>query len=272
MTGPRTLRRPAVVAASMIAGAVRLFPPRFVALVKSGLKPVGRLDYRPKRVEMVLNSPWQVYRLTSCAKEPETIRWLETHLRPGDCFYDIGANVGAYSLVASAITNGDIKVFAFEPGFGTFAELCLNVRQNRAAESIVPLPVALGWSNGLFEFKYSDVTPGAARHNWGGTEAREPDFVLRTAVFRLDDLIDLLSLPLPTLLKLDVDGPELDVLRGATRLLGSQGLRTVLVELDDASETTPEVGRLLEGLGFRLETRHNRGGNGPTHNAIYVRS
>jgi FkbM family methyltransferase len=256
----------------MIARALRLLPPRFVALVKSGLKPVGRLDYRAKRVEMVLNSPWQVYRLKSCAKEPETVRWLETHVRPGDCFYDIGANVGAYSLVASAITNGEVKVFAFEPGFATFAELCLNIRQNGAAESVVPLPVGLGSSNGMFEFKYSDIAPGAALHNWGDAETREPDLVLRTAVFKLDDLIDLLSLPHPTLLKLDVDGPELDVLRGATRLLGSAELRTLLVELDGRSESAEEVGRLLEGFGFRLESSHIRGGDGPTYNSIYVKN
>jgi FkbM family methyltransferase len=262
------------VAATLVGGFIRRLPGDVVAMVKSQLQPIGRLDYAPKQIMMCLNSPWQVYRLRSCAKEPETVRWLEEQLRPGDSFYDIGANVGAYSLVAWAITDGNANIIAFEPGFGTFAELCRNIHLNHAEDAITPLSIALGGRRGLAGFRYSDTTPGAALHSWSEGavgEAHPPELVLPTVTFELDDLIEALDLPLPNLLKLDVDGPELEVLIGASRTLSQPALRSVLVELDDRSEATTRVMSRLEEKGFQLRSRHVRGGGGPVHNVIFAR-
>src|SRR5687768_1401308 len=78
----------------------------------------GRLDYEKANLELFVESPTELHaRLSSCAKEPETIAWLEQHLRDGDAFYDVGANVGAYSLVAAVNPREGVKVVAFEPGF-----------------------------------------------------------------------------------------------------------------------------------------------------------
>ena len=114
----------------VVGDVVQRLPGDLVGHLKSRLRPVGRLDYAPKRIDMHIDSAWQLFRLGSCAKEPETIRWLESELRPGDTFYDIGANVGAYSLVAFAITAGQAKIVAFEPGFATFTVLCQNIQLN----------------------------------------------------------------------------------------------------------------------------------------------
>lgn len=246
-----------------------------LSLIKSELRPVGRLDYAPRRIVMALNSPWQLYRLRSSAKEPETVRWLEEEIRPGDCFYDIGANVGAYSLVANAIANGQAKIVAFEPGFGTFAELCRNIALNHAQGTIVPLSIALGDRRALSEFRYSDTTPGAALHSWAEGavgETQSPELVLPTPTFTLDELVEMLELPQPNLLKLDVDGPELEVLIGADRTLSQLVLRSVLVELDDRSEASRQVVAILQSKGFEVRSRHVRGGGGPIHNVILYRS
>ena len=248
-------------------------PRNVLAVLKSELHPVGRLDYPARPIAMNLNSAWQVYRLRSCAKEPETVRWIETELRPGDCFYDIGANVGAYSFVAFAASGGQATIVAFEPGFGTFAELCGNIQLNGAQGTIIPLPIALGDRHGLAEFRYSDVSPGAARHSWDAAlSGGPPELVLRTPTFTLDGLVATLGLPQPSLLKLDVDGPELEVLRGATKVLSDPLLRTCLVELDEESGTAATAISLMEDRGFRVQSRHVRGGGGPLYNVIFSRT
>jgi FkbM family methyltransferase len=261
----------------LLGDLIQRLPDDVVAHVKSRLRPVGRLDYGPVRIDMRTDSAWQIFRLGSCAKEPETVRWLETQLRPGDTLYDIGANVGAYSLVAFAITAGQAKVVAFEPGFATFTALCHNIQLNRAADAIVPLPIALSDADGLATFRYSDTDAGAALHSWQEGvpgEAHAPQLVLPTMTFTLDGRIEALHLPPPTLIKLDVDGPELEVLAGADKALSRPELRGVLVELDDRTPAAAEAVALLEGKGFRVESRHVRGGigaAGPIQNVIFAR-
>ena len=272
----RLLRRSRVRVAGAILAGLRRFPLDVLSIVKSDLRPVGRLDYGPRRIDMAVNSPWQMYRLRSCAKEPETVQWLESVLRPEDTFYDIGANVGAYSLVAFAVTGGKARVIAFEPGFGTFAELCRNIHLNHAEESITPLAIALSDRTGLASFRYSETTPGAALHNWDASapgETHAPELVLPTMSYRLDDLIAALDLPPPTLLKLDVDGPELEVLAGAEHTLADPSLRSCIVELDMRSHVYADAVAHLERKGFRVESRHVRGGEeGPLHNVIFARA
>ena len=260
--------------AGAILALLRPLPLAVRAIVKSDLRPVGRLDYAPRRIYMCVNSPWQAYRLNSCAKEPETVAWLETNLRPGDVFYDIGANVGAYSLVAHALTGETARIVSFEPGFGTFAELCRNIQLNHAEGSVVPLPIALGNRTSLGEFRYSETTPGAALHSWQATapgETHAPELILSTISYRLDDLMAALDLPQPTLIKLDVDGPEADVLEGAVKALADPSLRSCIVELDVETQTYEDVVARLAANGLRILSRHARGRTGRLHNVIFVR-
>ena len=274
-TSSRLLRRSRVRVAGVLLALLRRFPLDVLSIVKSDLRPVGRLDYGPRRIDMCVNSPWQLYRLRSCAKEPETVQWLESELRPGDTFYDIGANVGAYSLVAFAVAHGEATIIAFEPGFGTFAELCRNIHLNSAERSITPISIALGDRTTLSEFHYSETTPGAALHNWDASAAGEthpPELVLPTVSYRLDDLISALDLPLPNLIKLDVDGPESEVLEGADHALSNPLLRSCIVELDIKSQAFEDVVERLAGKGFSIQSRHVRGGDGPLHNVIFRRN
>jgi FkbM family methyltransferase len=269
------ISRPTKATAKVLAALLSKLPARVLAVVKWELQPTGRLDYRPARIDMALGSSWQVYRLRSCAKEPETVAWLEREFQATDCLYDIGANVGAYSLVAFAATAGSGTIVAFEPGFTTYAELCRNIALNHAEDAILALPIALSAVNGVSTFGYSDTAPGAARHEWGDGSHDEPlELKLRSGTFKLDDLIESLQLPHPNLIKLDVDGPELEVLTGASRTLRDPRLRSCLVELDDALETSRSARELLEAAGFTETSRHPRGGGsgGTLFNVIFSRT
>ena len=244
--------------------------------VKESLRLTGQLDYPHAEIKMVLDSSMQFYRLAACSKEPETVEWIETHVRPGDVFYDIGANVGAYSLVAHAVAGGDCTVYAFEPSYSTFAALSENVRLNHCDGKIVPLHVALSAETKVFTFNYSLVVPGAASHGLDqpiGEDLKPfvPSFTQPILSYKLDELIEQFSLLTPNHIKLDVDGSELDVLKGAEKTLSGTGLKSILVEIDEAQQRGEMIRANLERKGFEVKTRHQRRGSASLANYIFER-
>ena len=244
--------------------------------IKERLTPTGFLDYPHSNIAMSLDSSIQMGRLIACAKEPETVAWIEAFLRPGDVFYDIGANVGAYSFVAHAAARDNCTVYAFEPGFSTFAALSRNVFLNRCQGRIIPLHLALSDETKMTTFHYSSIIAGDALHSLGqppmsGPEG-QPQFVQPIPSYRLDDLVSQFALPPPNLIKLDVDGSESSVLRGAIRTLAHPRLRSILVEVDEEQDQSAGIRRSLEGLGLRLQCRHPRGQSKTVANCIFVRS
>src|SRR5258706_8541636 len=146
------------------ARVLNRMPGRQVARLKERLHAVGALDFPDGTIRMALDSSMQVSRMNACAKEPETVAWIRERVRPGDVLYDVGANVGAYSFVADAVTRGRSRIYAFEPSFSTFGALSANIFLNGCSGRIVPLHVALGRETGMCEFHYRDVRPGAAEH------------------------------------------------------------------------------------------------------------
>jgi FkbM family methyltransferase len=213
---------------------------------------VARLDYPGAPVRVRVHTDRIVHsRLHPNAKEPWTVSWLERNLGAGDVLYDVGANVGAYALIAAAFSRGVAHVVAFEPGYANYSALCDNVLLNGFADSITPLPVVLGETTRLGTFSYSETVAGAALQELdapGAAVYKQP-----VLVHALDDLLEWFALPQPTLIKLDVDGAEAAVLRGARRTLERPQLRSLVVEV--ANEVTDDVTAALDGAGFRLAQR-----------------
>lgn len=177
--------------------------------------------------------------------------WFEERLREGDVLYDIGANVGVYSLLAVKAAPGPISVLAFEPAAANYAALCENLVLNSAESLITPLPLVLGESTRTGVFALSDLIAGSGLHHLEGDTpgaSRQP-----VLVFALDDLLKQFSLSPPTLLKLDVDGSEAAVLAGARRTLADPALRSVIVEVEE--ELSEPVQRELAAAGLQLVAR-----------------
>jgi FkbM family methyltransferase len=198
-------------------------------------------------------------RAKAAHKEPWTVAWIES-LPAGDVLYDVGANVGAYALIAARRPQGALRVVAFEPGYANFATLCTNLVLNGAGEEVMPFPVTLGAETALGTFRYSDVSPGAALHAGGIDVAIESVFTQPVLVHRLDDLVERFALPAPNHLKLDVDGAEVAVLHGAARTLAAPELRSVMVELSEGEDAAADA--LLAAAGLRRTQRHQRGPDG----------
>jgi FkbM family methyltransferase len=235
--------------------------------IRSATTAYGLLDYPNAEIHLQLTSVEEFYRLKSCSKEPWTVRWIEQYLQPDEVLYDVGANVGAYTLVAAVAVPG-ARVVAFEPGAANFAALCANLELNEVAERVIPVPLALGDSPGSAPLDRAGVAGASPSLN--GAAAREHGTTV--LVDRLDDVVDRFGFPRPNHLKLDVDGGELQVLAGAERLLGGEGLRSAMVELDRVR--AQEVAERLSGLGFELAERfsgRDRPATAPSY-GLFVRA
>jgi FkbM family methyltransferase len=220
---------------------------------------VAKLDYPARDVYLRLDSRYAPGRIRACAKEPFTVAWLERWLRPGEVLYDVGANVGPYALLAASLHGSDVQVVAIEPAYATFAALCDNIVLNELGDRVFPLNVVLGADTELGTLNYRDLEPGAGMHSTGNRGflegPYEPAYRQPVLTYGLDDLLSRFPLPRPNHLKLDVDGSELDVLAGATQLLTSADLRTVMIEINqrEAEQTVS----LLVGRGLTLHERYD---------------
>ena len=153
--------------AKVMLAPLRHAPHETQVAVKQGLQPVGQLDHPRYDIKLALDTDVELFRLGSCAKEPETVAWIEETFRPGDVLYDVGANVGAYSFLALRHAGGDCLVYAFEPTFSTYAALARNVILNGAEGVVVPLNVALASETGLAPMSFSSIRAGGAMHTFG---------------------------------------------------------------------------------------------------------
>lgn len=251
---------------------VATLPLPVAVILKEQLELIEKLDYDRHEVFLSINSSLEhAIRTHSCKREPETVQWIEGFLHHGDVMFDIGANVGAYSLVAAKFSNGNARIYSFEPSFPSFAALCRNIALNRCADSIFPLNLALSDETAVGVFNYSDLSAGSSLHGYQTTRTVKGLFtpVLKQFVlsYQIDDLLRLLSIPVPNLIKIDVDGVELSILHGASETLKDKRVRTVLVEIEKESEHRDEIHEFLSEHGFQFAGPQKLG----APNAIFVR-
>jgi len=245
------------------------------ALIRQTDRDVVRLDYPRKDIFLHVDSHIDLRRARSCEKEPGTVAWLEEDVEDGSVLFDIGANVGAYSLVAWAKSAGKTKVFAFEPGATTFPQLCRNIILNGAADAIVPLNIALSSRRELQLFKYNTLLAGGGEHLGLSDEASASSqhsasvsFTQPVITYALDEVIELFRLPWPNHIKIDVDGHEYGILEGATKVLDSDALRTIQIEIGEDDRFATEMKALLSSRGFRVK-RVSRHGQGPVADYVF---
>jgi len=128
--------------------------------------------------------------------------WID-RLPPDAVLWDIGANVGAYALLAAS---RNLRVVAFEPEAGTFAVLQLNLDLNDWNDRVTALNMALSDKTGLAAFELEEKSVGSAEH-----QVVQQGQGRAIMVFAGRDLLTL-GLPRPNYIKIDVDGTELSVL------------------------------------------------------------
>ena len=146
-------------------------------------------------------------------------------LRPDELFLDIGANVGTYTVLAAGVAGA--KVVSFEPIPATYGRLVDNVNINNLSTLVDLRNIGLGASAGTLEFS-ADLDAenhvlSAAELSWSSATV--------VSVLPLDELMGGLR---PTMIKMDVEGFETEVIRGGEQTFGSPTLEAVLIELNGA--------------------------------------
>jgi FkbM family methyltransferase len=174
---------------------------------------------------------------------------LLQNVKNGEVVYDIGANVGIYSL-AIAYYQPTAKVFAFEPNPETYAKLSANLKLNKISDSTVKtLQVALGNVNGVSDFMLSSQHARSSFYQfnaaYGDAQVKK---VIKVDVRTLDSFIDL---PFPNHIKIDAEGSESIILEGALEILHKQN-PTLYIEPHGEKEET-KICSILKIANYDIE-------------------
>lgn len=211
---------------------------------------------------------WRVETLAT--KEPATLAWIDG-FAPGAVMWDIGANVGLYSLYAARARG--CTIMAFEPGPANFALLAKNVEINGFAERVHAVPVALGPDTVLGQLSLRTTEPGSASAVFGQTD-EAATAQLTCLGYSVDRFIADFAPPFPQHIKIDVDGAEEGIVRGAERTLADPRLISVLIECDDRLDgAAAAIGAALERLAFRQAESYRSPlfPDSPARNILFVR-
>jgi FkbM family methyltransferase len=149
--------------------------------------------------------------------EPAVQQVLAERLRPGMVFYDLGANIGYFTLLAARLVRMKGKVFSFEPDPEIASRLRRNIERN-GFKNVIVIEAGIWSENGPVNFVASDVSSpdrGVGKFVAGEGELNGTP----THCVALDEFVR--SAPLPDVIKCDVEGAEVEVFRGAEKLLAS---------------------------------------------------
>ncbi|MDP3174252.1 MAG: FkbM family methyltransferase [Phenylobacterium sp.] len=169
---------------------------------------------------------------TLLTKEPETIEWIDG-FEPGETLWDIGANVGVYSLYAA---KRGLRVLAFEPHFANYFHLCANIMLNGLQDQITAYCLAFAQEPAASTINLADVSFGHSMSSFGSDldfRGRPYEVAFRQGMigYDIDGFCRDLGVAVPDHVKIDVDGIELDIVRGGRVVLADTRVKSVSIEL-----------------------------------------
>ena len=173
--------------------------------------------------------------------EPKNVEAIQKTVRENDVAYDVGAHVGYFTVLMGDIVGSEGKVIAFEPRGLNLGYLQKHVSVNNC-ENIRIISKALGDHSGHAKLE-TRTGSGTGYVSDTGDEEIE--------ITSIDELVDSGALPPPTFLKIDVEGGEMAVLRGAQKVIASQRPRMILATHGDAIDA--ECRALLRDWNYDMQ-------------------
>ena len=192
-------------------------------------------------------------------KEPETLKWIDGFDNTNETiFWDIGANVGLYSIY-TAVKKNNIKIISFEPSSLNLNLLSKNISINNLSNRISIYQIALSkFENKFMLFNESTDSEGGALSSFGvnyNYEGKKFDVVKDYNIFgnSINYLLRNKILDVPNYIKIDVDGIEHLIIKGADEFLTNKKIRSIQVELNENfKEQYDEVCSILKRSGFKM--------------------
>ncbi len=200
---------------------------------------------------------------TYSIKEPETLDWIDK-FEPDTCYFDVGANIGQYSLYPAKKYGDSVRIYAFEPQSNNYYALNKNIFLNNLRENILSYCVAISGCTEFSTLYIPKFIPGGNRSQFGkeDIENMKVSATHTQGMFgvTLDDLCEKWGLPCPNYIKIDVDGIEIPILKGAKHVLARPDLKSVIIELGTLQEQNEAIVLMQQaGLEVKHKTTKNWG-------------
>lgn len=206
-----------------------------------------------KTIQMNVENLSEYVRVKSYKNDTHILEYLESNLNDGDVFWDIGTNIGLYSLILGA-KSSKINVICFEPEPRCFSRLKANIALN-GFKNIQTFEIALSSDNSEM-FLNTSPEFGVGDHSLMNKEIVGARTIKIEAV-RGDDFAEKHPSVSPNVIKIDVEGAEIEVLKGMKGVLSDPKCRAVLCEVHFAildkwgyNNGAKIIAQLLKSYGF----------------------
>lgn len=222
----------------------------------------GEVNHGGKALRFALSGSSSVKRLRSLfSKEPITLAWIDSFAER-ETMYDIGANVGMYTIYAAMMR--DAEVYAFEPEALNYAELNKNIYLNNLHGRVLAYCLALSDVDKTDRLLLSDFGLGISYHDfeensWTEDKQFAADWSVskderrpQGCIGRRVDTLVADGLSIPHHIKIDVDGLEHRVIEGMLETLRQPGLKTVLIEINFDNPKNLALIDQIMSLGWRF--------------------
>lgn len=178
--------------------------------------------------------------------EPGALNIFKNILKKGDIFIDVGANIGLMSFYSSKLVEDNGKVLAFEPTKKYFDDLIAGINKNEF-KNILALKLGLGSAKGSFPIYFNAVCPSLIK-----TNENDPHEIIE--VETLDSVLEKNNISNVKLIKIDVEGFEIEVVKGGHKLFTSKESPAICIEYVKNQQMLLENGQhaldLLKKLNF----------------------
>ncbi len=208
---------------------------------------------------------WRVRTILS--KEPDTIRWInnfEKNKNKEIIFWDIGANIGLFSIYSAQKHRGNIKVIAFEPSSSNLRVLTRNISINNFSDKIFINQIALTNKKNVFlDMNEPNFIEGSSLNTFGEKFNFEGKNFLAKQKYKIfgttiDTMVDKGYLDIPNYVKIDVDGLEHLILEGGDKMFNNKKIRSVLIEVNENFKVQKEkVLKFMLDHNFKLLAKEN---------------
>jgi FkbM family methyltransferase len=221
------------------------------------IKRKKKVFYKNLNLTFYVPNRLSYYRADSfSSKEPETLSWID-NFDTKSTFWDIGANIGLYSCYAAKKKN--CNVYAFEPSIFNLEWLGKNIHLNNLVDNITVISIPLTSSLSKNTLKFSTTEWSGALSTFGenyghdGKNIKEI-FKFSTIGLSMNDIKQVLQVPQPDYVKIDVDGIEHLIIEGGAKVL--LNTKEILVEVNESfDEQKNNCNKYLKQLGFNLKEK-----------------